>query len=144
MKKITIFTSGVSKGNPGPAAIGVQVVDARGSVLRGEAQAIGNANSTFAAYNAALLGLQLAREVFGKSTKDLQVELHLDNDRVKKQLNAELPITEPGFVPYCIEIHNLKVAYFPKLTIHLARPEHNKVAHSLALHQISTPLDLTE
>lgn len=136
MKKITIYTSGVSKGNPGSAAVGVQVVDARGSVVREVAQAIGNANSTFAAYHAALQGLQIARDVFGKSTKELFVELHLDNDRVKKQLNAELPITEPGFVPYFIEIHNLTVAHFPRLTIVLARPEHNKAANALALGQL--------
>jgi ribonuclease HI len=132
MKKITIFTSGIAQGNPGPAAIGVRVIDARGTVVREESEAIGNASGTFAAYHAVLRGLQAACEVFGKSTKDMQVEVWLDSDLVKRQLNAEHQIKEPGYVPYFIEIHNLKVAAFPRLTFTLAQREYNKDATRLA------------
>lgn len=126
MKKITIFTDSAVRGNPGPAAVGVQVTDARGAVVREITEAIGNATSGYAGYYAAMRGLQEAKEVFGKSTKSLQVELHITNELVKRQLNAEHPIKEPGLVPYFIEIHNLKVTAFPKLSVVLARREQNK------------------
>lgn len=126
MKKITIFAGGVSRGNPGPAAVGAQIIDARGTVVREVSEAIGNAGNNFAAYHAVLRGLQTAVEVFGKSTKDMQVELKLDNDFVKKQLNGEYQIKEPGLVPYFIEIHNMRVSSFPRLTYaHISR-EFNK------------------
>jgi ribonuclease HI len=135
MKKITIFTDGASQGNPGPAAVGVQLVDARGAVTREVAESIGNAASHFAAYYAVIRGLQVAKEVYGKSTRSLQVEVKLGSDFVKKQLSGELQITEPGLVPFFIEIHNMRVASFPKLTFIRIQPEHNKEVQGL-LNQV--------
>ncbi len=131
MKKITIFTDGGSRGNPGPAAVGAQIIDARGTVIREVSEAIGNATNNFAEYYAVMRGLQTAKEVFGKSTRDMQVELKLDSELVKKQLNGEYEIKEPGLVPYFIEIHNMRVASFPKLTYTHVSREFNKEAERL-------------
>lgn len=131
MKKITIFTDGGSRGNPGPAAIGVQIVDARGTTVREVSETIGNATNNLAEYYAVMRGLQTAKEVYGKSTKEMQIEIKLDSELVKKQLNAEYQIQEPGLVPYFIEIHNLRVSSFPNLTLtHIGR-ELNKEADRL-------------
>ena len=131
MDTITIFTDGGSRGNPGPAAIGVQVVDSKGKVLQEVSEAIGNATNNFAEYAAALRGLQAAKEHFGKKTKELQFELKLDSELVKKQLNGEYQIKDPGLVPHFIEIHNLRVAHFPNLTLTHVRRELNKEADRL-------------
>jgi ribonuclease HI len=131
MKKITIYTDGGSRGNPGPAAIGVQIIDAKGAVIREVSEAIGNATNNFAEYHAVMRGLQTAKEIFGKSTKDMEVELRLDSELVKKQLNAEYQIKEPGLVPHFIEIHNLRVASFPRITFTHVRREFNKEADRL-------------
>lgn len=131
MKKITIFTDGGSRGNPGPAAVGVQIVDARGTVIREVSETIGNATNNFAEYFAVVRGLQIARDVFGKSTKSTHVEVKLDSELVKKQLNSEYQIKEPGLVPFFIEIHNMRVASFPHITFtHISR-EFNKEADRL-------------
>jgi ribonuclease HI len=76
-------------------------------------------------------GLQTAKEVFGKSTRDMMVELKLDSELVKKQLNGEYEMKEPGLVPYFIEIHNMRVSSFPKITFTHVRPEFNKEAERL-------------
>jgi ribonuclease HI len=131
MKKITIFTDGGSRGNPGPAAVGVQIVDAKGTVVREVSEAIGNATNNYAEYHAVLRGLQTAVEVFGKSTKATHVEIKLDSELVKKQLNGEYQIREPGLVPYFIEIHNMRVASFPHITFMHIRREFNKEADRL-------------
>lgn len=131
MKKITIFTDGGSRGNPGPAAVGVQVVDAMGTVVREVSERIGNATNNFAEYHAVMRGLQTAKEVYGKSTKDMQVEVKLDSELVKKQLSGEYQIKEPGLVPYFIEIHNMRVASFPRITFTHVRREHNQEADRL-------------
>lgn len=131
MKKITIFTDGGSRGNPGPAAIGAQIVDAKGTVVREVSEAIGNATNNFAEYHAVMRGLQTAKEVYGKSTKEMQVEIKLDSELVKKQLNGEYQIKEPGLVPYFIEIHNMRVSSFPHLILTHLKREFNKEADRL-------------
>ncbi len=138
MKKITIFTDGGSRGNPGPAAVGVQVVDAMGTVVREVSETIGNATNNFAEYHAVLRGLQTAKEVYGKSTKDMQVEVKLDSELVKKQLSGEYQIKEPGLVPYFIEIHNMRVASFPRITFTHVRREHNQEADRLVNKALDT------
>ena len=131
METITIFTDGGSRGNPGPAAIGVHVVNADGKMLMQVAETIGNATNNYAEYWAVVRALQAAKEHFGKRTDDIQFVLKLDSELVKKQLNNEYQIKEPGLVPLFIEIHNMRVASFPNLIfIHLPR-EQNKEADML-------------
>jgi ribonuclease HI len=140
MKKITIFTDGGSRGNPGPAAVGAQIVDAKGTVIREVSETIGNATNNFAEYYGVLRGLQTAKEVYGKSTKDLQVEVKLDSEFVKKQLNGEYQIKEPGLVPFFIEIHNMRVASFPNIIFTHVGRELNKEADRL----VNAALDGTQ
>ncbi len=131
MKRITIFTDGGSRGNPGPAAVGAQIVDARGAVIKELSESIGNATNNFAEYHAVVRGLQTAKEIFGKSTKEMEVEIKLDSELVKKQLNGEYQIKEPGLVPFFIEIHNMRVASFPHIVFTHIRREFNKEADRL-------------
>ena len=131
METITIFTDGGARGNPGPAAIGVYMVGADGTVLKEVSETIGNATNNFAEYQAVMRGLQTAKEHFGKKTKELQFEIKLDSELVKKQLNGEYQIKEPGLVPHFIEIHNMRVSSFPNLTLTHVRRELNKEADRL-------------
>ena len=103
MNKVFCFTGGVSRGNPGPAAIGVSVTDASGVMIGEMARMIGNSTSSFADYQAVMAGLQLLVELLGTDSRATDIIISLENDEVKKQLNAEVPITEPGFVPLFIE-----------------------------------------
>lgn len=132
MEKIIAYTDGGARGNPGPAGIGVQIQDESGAVLKEVSQFLGNATNNFAEYNGVLIALQTLKALFGKKTGDMQFELRMDSELVKKQLNGEYQIKEPGLVPYFIEIHNLRVAHFPHLTLtHIPR-EKNKEADRLS------------
>jgi ribonuclease HI len=131
MKKVICYTDGGARGNPGPAAIGVYVVTETGELVAEVKQTIGNATNNFAEYNAVMVGLQTLKQLYGKATKTMQFEVRLDSELVKKQLNAEYQIKEPGLVPMFIEIHNLRVANFPYLTLtHVPRAQ-NKEADRL-------------
>lgn len=116
METITIITSGTAQGNPGPATIDVRVIDDAGTVVVEVSETIGNGTDNFASYYAVLRGLQTAIDRFEEKTKESMFQIKLDNELVKKQLNAESQIKEPGLVPYFIEIHNLRVSNFPNLT----------------------------
>ena len=126
MDTFTIFTSGITQGEPGPATIDVRIEDASGRVLQEVTEAIGNAGKNLATYQAVMRGLQVAEEYFGDKTKDLQFSLKLDNEFVKKQINDEIQIKEPALVPYFIEIHNLRVTNFTDLKIILISENENK------------------
>ncbi len=131
MKKVICYTDGGARGNPGPAAIGIYITDVSGGVLREVGQTIGNSTNNFAEYQAVMVGLETLKQVLGKDTKTTEVEIRLDSELVKKQLNHEYQIKEPGLVPLFIAIHNLRVSSFPKLILtHVPRAQ-NKEADRL-------------
>ena len=55
----------------------------------------------------------------------------MDSELVKKQLSGEYQIKEPGLVPLYMEIHNLRVAHFPNLTLTHVKRALNKEADRL-------------
>ena len=137
METITIDTVGISRGNPGPSAIGVYLYDTNDQMICEVAEAIGNATETFAAYQAVLRGLQVAKEQFEEKTAELQFELKLDSTVVMKQLTSQLEVNEPGLVPYFIAIHNLRISSFPNLTISVLSRESNQNATALVNEVLS-------
>jgi ribonuclease HI len=132
MEKIFCYTDGGSRGNPGPAGAGVVVQDTKGNVLKEISEFLGNGTNNFAEYTAVVLALRGLKELYGKKTKEMEFEIRMDSELVKKQLSDEYQIKEPGLVPSFIEIHNLRVAHFPHLIfVHVPR-EKNKRADKLA------------
>jgi ribonuclease HI len=132
MEKVIAYTDGGARGNPGISGIGIQILDEKGNVLRELSQFLGNATNNFAEYNAVLVALQTLKAMYGKKSRDMAFEIRLDSELVKKQLNSEYQIKEPGLVPYFIEIHNLRVSSFPHISFtHIPR-EKNKEADRLA------------
>ena len=131
MEKIIAYTDGGSRGNPGPAAIGVQILDTQGKVLKEVKEFLGNATNNFAEYQGVMVALQTLKQLYGKKTKEMDFEIRMDSELIKKQLNGEYQIKEPGLVPHYMEIHNLRVANFPNLTLTHVLREKNKEADKL-------------
>lgn len=132
MDKIITYTAGVSRGNPGPAAVGLYITDSAGKLVREVKQSLGNSNGSFADYYAVMLALQNLQQLYDEKTKTMHFEIKLDSEVVKGQLNDELPINEPGLVPMFIEIHNMRVTSFPNLALTLEINDNNKKAARLA------------
>jgi len=126
METITIYTAGTSRGNPGPAGVGVLVLDSAGAELIKHTAPIGNAEDNFAAYQAVVEAFELAQEKLGDKTRDLKFELQLTNEFVKKQINGEEPVTDARSVSHFIHTHNLRVQHYPHMTLTLVEPEVNK------------------
>ncbi len=131
MEKIIAYTDGGSRGNPGPAAAGVYIINEADTVVREVKQTLGNATNNFAEYYGVMLALQTLKQLYGSKSKTMQFELRLDSELVKKQLNNEYQIKEPGLVPMFIEIHNMRVASFPNLILTHVPREQNKEADRL-------------
>jgi len=138
METVTIFTDGGSRGNPGPAAVGVRMMTAEGKVLHEFSETIGNATSNYAEYFAVIRALQTAKELFGEKTKEMSFAFKLNSELVKKQLNNECQINDIGLIGHFIEIHNLRVASFPHLTFTHVRRELNTEAGRLVDEALDT------
>lgn len=126
METITIYTAGKSRGNPGPAGVGVVVLDsARTEVIKHTAL-IGNAEDNFAAYQAVVEAFEVVQEKFKEKTLDIKFELQLTNEFVKQQINGEEPVTDARSVSHFIHTHNLRVQHYPNLTLTLVDSEANR------------------
>ncbi|HEX3737184.1 MAG TPA: ribonuclease HI family protein [Solirubrobacterales bacterium] len=111
MPKLTVNVDGGARGNPGPAAIGVVVRDADGTVVESVGETIGRATNNVAEYRALLRGLELAAahgatelELIGDS--ELVVRQIEGRYKVKnvamKQLHAEAKQALTGFDDWSI------------------------------------------
>jgi probable phosphoglycerate mutase len=87
-----VEADGGSRGNPGPAAYGALVRDARtGTVIAERAEAIGTASNNVAEYRGLLAGLELVRE----HAPDAAVEVRMDSKLVIEQMAGRWKIKHP-------------------------------------------------
>ena len=117
---------GGSRGNPGPAAWGVVVLDAEGRAVEGFAGAIGRATNNVAEYQALLEALALATRREAK-----EVELLADSELVVKQMRGEYKVRHPDLIPLHAEARRL-IAGFRSFKIgHVPRDEKDKLEREL-------------
>jgi len=104
--KIIIHTDGGSRGNPGPAAIGVVIQSSLGKNEYGEY--IGETTNNEAEYRAVIFALKKLKTLIGsKKSKEGSVEFLLDSELVVKQLNKEYKLKDKNIQNFFIEIWNL-------------------------------------
>ena len=135
--KIIVYTDGGSRGNPGPAAIGVVIKNAEGSLIKSFGEAIGNTTNNEAEYRAVIFALQKIKALFGgKKIKNLDVLVNMDSELVVRQLTGEYKIEEEKLFPFFIKIWNLKMDFREIKFKHVPR-EKNKEADA----QVNEALD---
>lgn len=128
--KIIVYTDGGSRGNPGPAAIGV-VIEGVGTELKEYSEFIGSTTNNEAEYRALILALKKVRQLAGRDQlENTTVEVRMDSELVVKQLNGEYKIEEKNLQPFFMEIWNLKFD-FPKIKFVNIPREQNQRADRL-------------
>ena len=85
---------GGSRGNPGPAAWGVVVLDADGRALEGFAGAIGHATNNVAEYNGLLAALRWA-----KTHGHTAIHIKADSLLIVEQMRGRFKVKHPGLQP---------------------------------------------
>ncbi|HOK20740.1 MAG TPA: ribonuclease HI family protein [Candidatus Paceibacterota bacterium] len=129
-KKIIAYTDGGSRGNPGPAAIGV-VIEGIGNEPKQYNEFIGEATNNEAEYQAVIFALKKIRQLAGREIlKQIQVEIRLDSELVAKQLNGEYKIEEEKLQPLFMTVWNLKFDFGNLSFKHIPREE-NRLADRL-------------
>jgi len=132
MKKITIYTDGGSRGNPGSGAIGTIFCNEKGQIFKKYSEYLGdNLTNNEVEYQAVVFALQKFRALFGKKlTKNTEIEIKSDSELLIKQLNGEYKILDSKIQPLFLKIWNLKID-FKKIKFILISRGKNKEADGL-------------
>lgn len=130
--KIIIYTDGGSRGNPGPAGVGVVIADRQGRALKEYSSSIGIRTNNEAEYEAIILALSKVKHLFGKEkAKNLEIEVRTDSQLIARQLKGEYKLNEEKLFPLFIKIWNLKTELGKISFVEIPR-EKNKEADRLA------------
>jgi ribonuclease HI len=93
-RHLVLHVDGGSRGNPGPAAIGVTIDDGDGNRLSEIAEPIGVATNNVAEYRALLRGLERAAALGAR-----EVEVINDSELVAKQVARVYRVKHPAMRP---------------------------------------------
>ncbi len=124
---VIAYTDGGSRGNPGPAGYGVQIVDdATGTVVAELREALGLATNNVAEYRGLLAALRWAM-----SNGVDQLLIRADSELLVKQMKGEYRVKNEGLQPLYREAQELS-RRIGAVTFEHVRREANKPADRLA------------
>ncbi len=92
--KLILYTDGAARGNPGPAAIAVVLLDTRGGEIEAFGEYIGEATNNEAEYRALLRGLRLAITHQAEA-----LEIRTDSELLARQLNGDYRVRAQNLKP---------------------------------------------
>jgi ribonuclease HI len=126
MSKITVFTDGGARGNPGPAALGVYIQDANGKELARIGKAIGQTTNNVAEYSAIIEGYNWLLQ--NKQRLNItSVNFYMDSQLACSQLNGVYKIKNPRIREFVFEIRQKEAELgFPISYQHVRREQNTK------------------
>lgn len=129
--KYILYTDGGSRGNPGPAGIGVVICDTKGEILKRYGETIGETTNNEAEYQALIFGLKKLKQVFGKDImKKSELEIRMDSELIVKQMSHQYKIEEPNLQKLFLSVWNLMLDFGLIKFVAIPR-EQNKEADAL-------------
>ena len=133
-KRITVFTDGAAAPNPGPAGVGIVVLDESGKMLSQVSRNIGRATNNQAEYVAVVMALEEAARLNAE-----HVEVRSDSELLVRQIGGEYRVRNPVLKPLFEQVRRLMNGFASCHVVHIPR-EQNKAADALsrnALHRVT-------
>jgi ribonuclease HI len=124
--KLTIYTDGAARGNPGPAAIGAVIKDDKSNIVASISRCLGVTTNNQAEYRAIIAALEKAVSLGAR-----QVALYSDSELVVKQINGQYKVKHAALRPLYMEVVRLTGALESFKIAHIPR-EKNAAADALA------------
>ena len=132
-RAVVVEADGGSRGNPGPAAYGAVLRDARsGEVIAERGERIGVATNNVAEYR----GLIAALELYHEHAAGAVLEVRMDSKLVVEQMRGNWKIKHPSMKPLAIQANRLVP---PSTTFTWIPRERNKHADRLANEALDGP-----
>lgn len=120
MQKIILYTDGGSRGNPGPAALGVYIE----TLKKHYGEYLGIKTNNEAEYSAIVFALKKVKTLLGKQeAKETLVECRMDSELACRQLNHEYKIENAKLQPLFLEVWNLSLDFHEVRFVHVPREQ---------------------
>lgn len=131
MSKISVFTDGGARGNPGPAALGVYIEDESGQSLASIGKTLGETTNNIAEYSAILEAFNWLVTNKDKIAKDATIHFYMDSLLAYSQLSGLYKIKNQKLKELLFEIRSKeKELALPVKFTHIRR-EYNLKADAL-------------
>ncbi|MBI4974275.1 MAG: ribonuclease HI family protein [Candidatus Omnitrophica bacterium] len=125
-KKIFLYIDGASRGNPGPAGVGVLMLDESRKKIKEFYRYIGETTNNIAEYNALIYGLEEATKLNAD-----EIVINLDSELVAKQLSGDYRVKDSFIKPLFEKALGILRGFGEFKIKHIDRSE-NKAADKLA------------
>jgi len=125
-KKVYLYIDGGSRGNPGPAGIGVVIMDVSNRKLKELYKYIGEATNNVAEYSALIYGLEEVRALAAE-----EAVIHMDSELVVRQISGIYKVKSPDIKPLFEKATELLKGFSSFEIKHIERAK-NKDADKLA------------
>ncbi len=120
MKKLTTYSDGGARGNPGPAGIGV-VIKEGAEKVESFGRYIGETTNNQAEYRALIASLERASSLGAD-----EVECKLDSELVVRQMRHEYKVRDADLQPLFLKAWNLSVAFRKASFSHIPREQNSE------------------
>jgi ribonuclease HI len=117
-KKLVIYSDGASRGNPGPAGIGIVICDERGEVVKEYDEFIGTTTNNVAEYRALLKALELA-----SNFPINELECFSDSELMIKQLNGDYAVKNPRLHELVLQVREKEKDFGRVRYVHVSRED---------------------
>lgn len=124
--KVKAYIDGASRGNPGPASVGVFVIDDAGNTLKEHGRTLGTATNNVAEYTAFLDALRIAKDLGAT-----EFFVHSDSLLLVKQISGEYRVKNAPLKALKAQALLLMKGFKAVRLVHVPR-ERNRDADRLA------------
>ena len=118
MRKLTIYTDGASRGNPGLAACAWLILDGC-EVLEAESAGVGENSNNVAEYTALISALRSAKKYC--APHETEIEAYSDSELMVRQLNGQYAVRADALKPLYAEVKRLAGEYAAVSHTHVRR-----------------------
>ncbi len=126
LNKVTIYTDGASRGNPGKAAVGIVIKDEADNAVARISQRLGITTNNQAEYQGVILALEKALSLGAR-----HITLYSDSELVVKQIKGQYRVKNAALAPLYQKVIKLLSQLDSFKFINIPR-EKNSEADSLA------------
>jgi ribonuclease HI len=125
-KHLSIYVDGASRGNPGPAGIGVSIEDGTGTIKAKISHYIGKATNNQAEYKALIMGLREAVKLGAE-----HINIKTDSELLAEQIRGNYKVRSANLMPLFRQVKQL-LANFESFDIASIPRRQNATADALA------------
>jgi ribonuclease HI/probable phosphoglycerate mutase len=133
-KRLSLFTDGACRGNPGNGGAGAVLVGENGEVVSTAKRFLGHCTYNIAEYQALILGLE---EALGQGST--AISIYLDSELIVRQIQGVYRVKNPTLKPLMADVRALLDRFDTWQVAHVQRSE-NTTADKLANEAIDEAL----